>query len=339
MTMWELMHDRAVDPAVRPMTASPDPGQPPAVRTKSELCADIRDRPTVTLVVNARSRRGRRLYARACRLLRAEGFQMVQAMAVTVPGRLGDALSAAVTTGADLVVVGGGDGTLSEAANHLAYRDRCLGVLPLGTTNNFARSLGIPLGLDAAVRTLAHGKVADVDLGRCGQRLFTNLTSLGVSVEVAKRVKPALKRVLGRTAYPLTALRVLPGHAPFRACLTTGDDRYEVRTHQLNIANGRFHAGREIAGDASIDDRLLVVYRLGTHSRMRLVTATLRHALTGHRRQIADRPFLTGRDFWLEADPPQLLDVDGEVRGSTPIQLSLAAEALRVMVPLDFVDI
>ena len=259
-------------------------------------------------------------------------------------------------SGADLIVVGGGDGTLSEATHQLAHRDLCLGVLPLGTTNNFARSLGLPLHLPAALRILTEGKVADVDLGHVAGRHFANLTSLGLSVQVAKHVPHQLKRILGRAAYPLTALALLPRHRPFTARLritdgtgndgddgTTVDDGtdgtdgtgrgvHELVTHQLNIANGSHHAGRAIARDTGLDDRQLVIYRLGDAHRLRLTLATVRQTVTGPRRPLAHTPFLTARHVWLHTDPPLDLDVDGEIRGRTPAQITLEANALRVMV-------
>ena len=248
----------------------------------------------------------------------------------------------------------------------------CLGVLPLGTTNNFARSLGLPLHLPAALRILTEGKVADVDLGHVAGRHFANLTSLGLSVQVAEHVPHQLKRILGRAAYPLTALALLPRHRPFTAWLrvTTvndgtvndGSDRsdgndgndgtgrtkgsggttggvQELVTHQLNIANGSHHAGRAIARDTGLDDRQLVVYRLGDADRLRLTLATVRQAVTGPRRRLAHTPFLTARQVWLDTDPPLQLDVDGEIRGRTPAQIILEANALRVLVPADFPDV
>jgi len=121
----------------------------------------------------------------------------------------------------------------------------------LGTMNNFARSLEVPLDVPAAVRTVAAGKVAGVDLGRVdhigGVEVFATLTSVGVSVEVARRTPHRLKRLIGPPAYAATALAVFPGHAPFQATVRTGDGRSEsVFTHQLNVANGRFHAGRGV---------------------------------------------------------------------------------------------
>ena len=84
----------------------------------------------------------------------------------------------------DLLVAGGGDGTISTAARLLAHRDIALGLLPLGTTNNFARTAGVPLGLDEAVATLTGGKVIDVDLGLAGDMPFTNHVGVGLSADV-----------------------------------------------------------------------------------------------------------------------------------------------------------
>jgi YegS/Rv2252/BmrU family lipid kinase len=290
------------------------------------------------VVVNTRSRRGRHRYSEAIAMLRAEGFEPIRLLAVDDPKRLRATLEAALDAKPALLVVGGGDGTLSAAVKHVAHRDVALGVLPLGTTNNFARSLGIPLDLQGAIRVFRIGKVADIDLGVAGGREFANLASFGVSVEVAGKVRPGLKRILGRAAYPLTALTILPGHQPFRAFLTVDGRRHELLTHQLNIANGRFHGGLQIARDISIDDRQLVIYRLGTGGRLRLMKAMLLQAITGGRRDLAGGPYLTAREFRLETDPPLQVDIDGEVRGRTPVTFRVAPNALRVMVPDGFAD-
>ena len=331
-------------------------------RSKAQLTADIRARRRTALVVNVRSRRGRRHYPTVCRQLHHAGLDLLDQHPVADPRHLPQALATAVDSGADLIVVGGGDGTLSEAAHQLAHRDVCLGVLPLGTTNNFARSLGLPLHLPAALRILTDGKVADVDLGHVAGRHFANLTSLGLSVQVAEHVPHRLKQILGRAAYPLTALALLPRHRPFAARLrlidVTGDDGddptvdhdtsgtggmdhgvHELVTHQLNIANGSHHAGRAIARDTGLDDRQLVIYRLGDAHRLRLTLATVRQAITGPRRPLAHTPFLTARNVWLHTEPPMDLDVDGEIRGRTPAQITLETNALRVMVRADFPDV
>ncbi|PZS38958.1 MAG: diacylglycerol kinase, partial [Pseudonocardiales bacterium] len=104
------------------------------------------------------------------------------------------------------------------------------------------------------------------------------------------------------------------------------------------IANGSFHAGRPITGDASADDRLLLVYPLGGTHRHQLIGAATRHALTGRHRALTEPAFLAVNDLWLHTDPPLPLDVDGEIRGHTPTRITLAPEALRVMVAPAFPD-
>lgn len=307
-------------------------------RGKADLLAAIRREGRVALVVNTRSRRGQRLYLAATGQLEAAGFELLGRFPVSRPGQLEDSLAAALDLRPDLLVVGGGDGTLSLASRHLAYRDVALGVLPLGTTNNFARTLGIPLDVADAVAVLAGGKVADVDLGQAGDTFFANLVSVGLSGHVAATVRHDLKRLLGRVAYPLTALARLPAHRPFLAKVTADGKERTLRTHQLNVANGGFHAGRPITRDASADDRLLLAYSLGGDSRLALIGATVRHALLGSRRSHTEPAFLATRELLLHTDPALPLDIDGEVRGSTPVKITLAANALRVMVAADFPD-
>ncbi|SDR28523.1 diacylglycerol/lipid kinase family protein [Thermostaphylospora chromogena] len=308
------------------------------LRSKDEHTKAIHSLKRAAVVVNQHSRRGRRRFPEVLRLMRAHGFERFEAYGVTNPRRLRQTLEKALESSPDLLVVGGGDGTLSTAVKHVAHRDVALGVLPLGTTNNFARSLGLPLDLPGAVAVFSHGKVADIDLGYAGDRPFANLASFGVSVEVAATVRPWLKRLLGRAAYPLTALWLLPGHRPFRAFLTVDGRRHELLTHQLNVANGRFHGGWQVAKDISIDNGTLVAYQLGSGKRLRLVVETLIRAAGGRWRSLAGGPFVIGSEMLLETEPPMAADVDGEVRLRTPIVLRTVPNGIRVMVPPDFED-
>ncbi|GAA4230345.1 YegS/Rv2252/BmrU family lipid kinase [Streptosporangium album] len=308
------------------------------LRSKAEHTEAVRTGGRLCVVVNTRSRRGRRLYPEVVRALQAEGLEPIRLYPLDDPRRLRATLEEALDARPDLLVVGGGDGTLSAAVKHVAHRDVALGVLPLGTTNNFARSLGLPLDLRGAIQVLRTGKVADIDLGIAGDREFANLASFGVSVEVAGKVRPWLKRILGRAAYPLTALTILPRHQPFRAFITVDGKRHELLTHQLNIANGRFHGGWQVARDISIDNGRLVAYQLGSGKRLRLLGETLVRAAGGRWRSLAGGPFVVGREMLLETDPPLSADVDGEVRLTTPITIRTVPNGLRVMVPNDFVD-
>ncbi|KAB2345145.1 diacylglycerol/lipid kinase family protein [Actinomadura rudentiformis] len=322
------------------------------MRSKQELEAAIRTEGRAVLVVNARSRRGRRLFGSARRLLAEAGMEFEQVYPVTDPARLTEIFTGVLALEPDLVVVGGGDGTVAAAVSHLAHRDIALGVLPLGTTNNFSRSLELPQDLRRAVTVLREGKVADVDVGwftgthpettgtgTDERHIFANMVSLGLSVEVARNVPHGLKRLAGRAAYGLTAVRLLPRHEAFKATVRIGDETQEFLTHQLNVANGAHHSGKRIARDASPDDRLLAVYRLGDERRIRLASATARHMLTGQWRSLDEDAFLTTDEVHIATEPPMAVDVDGEIRGQTPVTVKLLGNALRVIVPQSFIDI
>ena len=110
---------------------------------------------------------------------------------------LAGTLDRVLADGHDLVVVGGGDGTVSYAAGRVVGTNVVLGVLPLGTANDFARTLEIPNNLAEACATVADGKVVDIDLGRANGKPFLNVASAGLSVAVTEALSPRLKRVHG----------------------------------------------------------------------------------------------------------------------------------------------
>ncbi|GAA2529284.1 diacylglycerol/lipid kinase family protein [Winogradskya humida] len=303
------------------------------MRTKEQLTDSIRRGRRAVLIVNAHSRRGRQLYETAHAQLTDAGFELLRAYPWDRQEDLETTIAAAIAQGPDLLVAGGGDGTISTAARLLAHRDIALGLLPLGTTNNFARTVGVPLDLAEAIATLTSGKVIDVDLGIAGDTLFTNHVGIGLSAEVMVAAPPALKRVTGRLAYPLTALALLTRHRPMHAVVRAQGRSHEYTTHQLYVANGGFHAGRPITADAHADDRLLVTYPVGGRTRWQLLRETARNAATGHRRTLHTDPFLATGEVLLETDRPARVEVDGEPAGHTPLRISLAANALRIMAP------
>jgi len=306
--------------------------------TKWQTQQRIRAERQAVLLVNVRSRRGARNHQRARALLEARGFTITAEHLVTDPaGQLPDLLPKILAARPSLLVVGSGDGTIASVVDHLAHTETVLGYLPLGTTNNFGRSLGLPLRLEAAVDVIATGKVADVDLGSVNGDLFANLVSIGVSAAVAGHTPHALKRRLGRGAYALTGLRTLVTHRPFVAEVKTGDTTWHVTTHQLNIANGRMHAGTAIATDASIDDRLLIAYSLGGSRRLSTIGASARQALTPWQ-PVERKGYLIASEFSISTDVPLPVDVDGEISGHTPINVKVTEQALRVFVPQSFLD-
>jgi diacylglycerol kinase (ATP) len=183
-----------------------------------------------TLVVNARSRSGEQAFSQASELLHSFGVPIDAEYALRDPSRLPETVRRATMEGSDLIVLGGGDGSVSSVVDFLVESGAVLGLLPLGTANDFARTLGIPTDTQRACETIAHGEVVDVDLGLAGDDYFVNVASVGLGVEVTRALSPALKRRAGALAYPIAAIRAFFSHQPFAASLTFPDGDHPAAT-------------------------------------------------------------------------------------------------------------
>lgn len=307
------------------------------MKSKNHLERNIKTKKRAVLFVNTHSRKGGLLFAQAQELLTKRGFNITHSFAIKDPRYINETVKLALITNPDLLIVGSGDGTISEVVDHLAYRDTVLGFIPLGTTNNFARSLGIPLNVEGAIDVIANGKVADIDLGKVDEDYFANIASIGLSVDVAHSVSTKLKRRFGRLAYAITCLKVLFRHRSFIATVAANGQVYEYRTHQLIIANGRFHGGSLIASDASIDNNSLVIFHLGDISKIQLLRSMALLVLK-RPRTLREENYIVANKATITTRPLRHLELDGEIKATTPVEVSLAPEALKIMVRRNFID-
>jgi YegS/Rv2252/BmrU family lipid kinase len=306
-------------------------------REKLALQDEIRTRREAALVVNTRSRRGRRLYATAKRLLEEGGFTLAASYPVFDPSRLPEIVETLVGEGHKLIIVGGGDGTVSSIVDFLAYRKAVLAILPLGTANSFARTLGIPLNVEGAVEVICSGKVADVDLGEIDGDFFANSAALGISADIARSRPQRLKRYLGRFAYLLVAARRFLYHRSFRCVLTSASGSLEISALDVLIANGPYHGGVLVVGAADVESRDLVVRVIKGRSKWILARGWLR-ILFGRALAPETLVVMRARAVAVAADPPQYVCVDGEVVTRTPMHVRVAPDALKIMVPGEFAD-
>lgn len=303
--------------------------------TAAQLQRRIRHRKQAVLIVNTRSRKGRYLFRQAEQLLGQYGFNISETHAIRHPKHLPSIISSVLAHGPDLIIVGGGDGTVRTAASRLAYKEVALGYIPLGTTNNFARDLNIPFDIKGAIEVIAHGKVSTIDLGKANNDYFANVASVGISVAIAVKATTNIKRYFGRWAYTLEGIRALFYHRPFYADVKHDGQVTCFQTHEIVIANGRFHGGTLIAEDIRIDDHSLVIFHLGDKSRLQLLRSLLLFGLK-RRRSLRDANFIVIDQATLTTRPPQRLELDGELKDMTPVKVSVAKGALNVLVPNDF---
>lgn len=295
-----------------------------------------RDADSVAVVINAGARRAA-VPDLVVEKLQKAGLPISSVHHVRQGSELPGTLERVVAGGHDLVVVGGGDGTVSFAAGQLAGTGTVLGILPLGTANDLARTLDIPGSLDAACTALADGKVVDIDLGRANGWPFLNVASVGLAVGVTESLSPRLKRYLGPLAYGVAAVRAYSRHKPFRARLEFPDGDHGTLelpdVLQVAVGNGRHYGGgNAVSPTAGIDDHILDVYAIpGAPLREHVRIARL----------LKDGSFverdgvyhLTTRHVRLVTQPPLPVNLDGEIATATPTDFTIERNAVHVVVP------
>ncbi|AFZ36707.1 hypothetical protein Sta7437_3200 [Stanieria cyanosphaera PCC 7437] len=234
----------------------------------------------------------------------------------------------------DLVIVGGGDGTLNAVAEALLKTKLPLGILPLGTANDLARTLNIPESIPEAAKIIAFGEIKQIDLGCVNDKYFFNVASLGLSVKITQNLSKGAKRRFGVLAYLFTALKVIVKTRPLRAVIRCNDQSIKVKTLQIAVGNGRYYGGgMAIAEDAAIDDQLLNLYSLEIKHWWQMFP--LIWSLPGGKhKHLSGVRTLKAKYIEVDTRKPHKINTDGELTTSTPASFSLISKAISVFVPL-----
>jgi YegS/Rv2252/BmrU family lipid kinase len=284
------------------------------------------------LIVNSASRSGSEAFEPARAKLGAAGIELIDARAVDDPERLPGEVTAAIDR-APMVIIGGGDGTLSECVDHFLGKEVVFALLPLGTANSFARTLGIPLDLDGAVEVIAGGGARRIDLASIGGDYFLNNAALGLAPLVAETVPKGLKRSLGRLGYLLWAGWSAASFSAFRLIVDDGDATHRMWATEARIANGRFHGGVELIESADLDSGRIVVQAVEGRSLAKLGWSYLASAIKHPARHDTVREF-SGRRMRIETRPRMRVSIDGELGPETPFEAGVVPEAILVAAPL-----
>jgi len=286
---------------------------------------------SAALVVNARSRKGQKLFARACKRLSDLPFP-VDAHAVEKPEQLERTVRRALAKKPDLLILGGGDGTVSGLVDLMVGHDVILGVLPLGTANSFARTLGIPLDLDGAIDVLANGAPRRIDLGRIDDDYFANCAAMGISPQIAETVPHGLKKVLGRIGYLGWAAVQFARFKPFTLIVGEGAEEKRLRVVEVRISNGPYHGGTQLVDEAAVDSGEIVVQAVTGRVKSTLVK-NWAASFFGHEARHEDTVSFSGKSLRIDTVPRLPISIDGEVLARTPITASIAAAVIEVMAP------
>lgn len=285
------------------------------------------------LLVNRHSRHGQQAVSDAIEQLKKLGLELMEE-STEDPMHLPE-LIRRYREQVDMVIVGGGDGTLNAVVDGIVDTQLPLGVLPLGTANDLARTLGIPTTLADACGVIAAGRVKQIDLGWVNGKHFFNVASLGLSVQITQKLTKEAKRRWGIFAYAATAIQVIWQTRPFSAEIRLDDQVIQVKTVQIAVGNGRYYGGgMAVTHDATIDDQRLDLYSLELRHwwQMLPLIPTMRQ---GRHTDLRSVRSLHGREFEVSTRKHRPINTDGEITTYTPARFRVVPHAITVLVPAE----
>lgn len=291
----------------------------------------VKVRKRALFIVNPNARSGRKPINSVRETLESGGLTLVDAAPAA-----GETLSAVISRmreACDLVIVGGGDGTLNSAAAGLVETGLPLGVLPLGTANDFARTVGIPADLGDAAKLIVTAKPRPVDLGEVNGHLFFNVASIGFSAELASELTEKAKKRWGKLGYAIVAARLLARSRLFTAYVEHDGAVEQIRTMQVSVGNGRHYGGgMTVEETATADDGRLDFYSLEVDHWWRLLALlpSLRKGTHGKWDDV--RAFQT-TEVIVSTSKPRAVNTDGDLTTWTPAHFRMREKAIRVFAP------
>jgi YegS/Rv2252/BmrU family lipid kinase len=244
----------------------------------------------------------------------------------------------AVQQGVDAIFVSGGDGTVSTAATAVIRTGIPLGVIARGTANAFANALGIPTAIEAACETILKQQTKTVDVAFCNDLPMVLLAGIGFEAETVQLATREAKNRFGILAYVLAGLKKLQTLEQFEAEVETDDRVISFTASALTIANAAPATSVLAQGPAGlvVDDGLLDLTIVAPANRTSAIAATyhlLQSALSGNPAERDDVGYLRSKRFRVTTNPPQKVVVDGEMVGTTPINVECVPSGLTIFMP------
>ncbi|HET9718734.1 MAG TPA: diacylglycerol kinase family protein [Solirubrobacteraceae bacterium] len=241
-------------------------------------------------------------------------------------------LAVAAREAGEMAVALGGDGLIGAVADGLRDTDGVLGLLPAGRGNDFARVLGIPLDAVAACAVLSEGSVRSLDLGQIGETTFIGIASCGFDSE-ANRIANQTRLIRGNLVYTYGGIRALLSWRPARFELRIDGQPRSLTGYTVAVANSAaYGGGMFLAPGASLTDGLLDVVLIADQPRLRF----LRHlpkVFKGEHVSLPEVSIVRAREVEVDADRKFTVYADGDPIAQLPVKVSVAAGAVRVMLP------
>ncbi len=245
----------------------------------------------------------------------------------------------AVERGVHMIIASGGDGTLSAAANALVGTNIPLGIISRGTANAFASALGIPDTIEGACQTILQGTTRVVDAAQCNGKPMVLLAGVGFEAEMVEKADRESKNRFGMLAYIMAGVKQLREFDTFEAKIETDEKVITVTAGAVTIANAAPPTSILAQGPAGIifDDGLLDLTVVAPENRTGAIASAyhlLQSAFRGDAAERDDIGYLRARRIKVTTEPPQKVVLDGEIIGTTPIDVECVPGGLTILVPV-----
>ena len=250
----------------------------------------------------------------------------------------GELARQAIKSGAEVIIASGGDGTVSAVAEALIETDIVLGAIARGTANAFANALGIPDTIEAACKTILAGATKKVDAARCNDKPMILLAGIGFEAETVEDADRKAKDRLGVLAYVVSGFKQLQEFTQFTVKIETEDKVVTVKASAVTVANAAPPSSVLAHGTAGViyDDGLLDITILAPQTKAGAIATSIQLLQSAGNEEAVEREgvgYLRSKWVKVATDPPQKVVVDGELIGTTPIEVRCIPNSLTVFTP------
>lgn len=237
----------------------------------------------------------------------------------------------AIQKGYTKIIAAGGDGTIYETANGMVGSHGVLGIIPCGTGNDLAKSLGISENIEKALNIIFEGYERSIDCGRANGRLFLNVASVGFDAEIVKETEMIKKYIKGPSAYVMGVFKTLLHFHDKEVWIDIDGVEMKKNIMLIAVANGRcYGGGMKIAPEARIDDGyfdICIVNKISKGKLLRLFPTIF----SGKHLLVDEVELLRGKSIKIESREKLILNMDGDIGGETPVCVEMLKNGIRVM--------
>ena len=234
----------------------------------------------------------------------------------------------------DTLIVSGGDGTINHVINAMMQHkiELPVGIIPSGTSNDFANHLGIPLRVPEALDIISENKVSEINLGKINNRYFANVAAAGLLTDVSQKIDINMKNTLGKMAYYIKGIEQIPNFRPIHINIDYENKKIEEMLYLFVILNGSSAGGFKLVPDSNAMDGTLNFVGIKTCSLVDLINLFIK-MLKGEHLDSNNIVYLKGSNFTIDCMEKIETDIDGETGPEFPLNVKLSEKKLNVFVP------